>query len=335
MTWLVTGGAGYIGAHVVADLLAADERVVVLDDLSTGDPARLAPHVPLVVGDAGNPALVRHTLLDHGVTGVMHLAGSKSAPESLHRPIWYYQQNVGVVAAVLDAMAATGVARLVFSSSAAVYGVPGTPTVAEDAPTRPLSPYGRTKLAAEELVAAAGLAHGISWVALRYFNAVGAAEPHLGDRGRTNLLPLTFDALSTGAPVIVAGTDLPTIDGSGVRDYVHVADLADAHRRAGMRLAARPGADVYNVGAGEGHSVWEVIRAVTDVTGIPVPARSGPPRPGDAPAVVAAINRITADLGWRPDHSLHDSVRSAWQAWTTTRSRRGQPEPVRPHAQSR
>ncbi|GGM50202.1 UDP-glucose 4-epimerase GalE [Dactylosporangium sucinum] len=330
MTWLVTGGAGYIGAHVVAHLRAAGEPVVVLDDLSTGDRDRLPPDVPLVVGDAGDPALVRAALTRHRVAGVMHLAGSKSAPESIARPIRYYQQNVGVVAAVLEAMVAAGVTRLVFSSSAAVYGLPDTPTVTEDAPTRPLSPYGRTKLVAEQLVAAAGQAHGISWIALRYFNAIGAAAAHLGDRGTTNLLPLAFDALRTGVPLTVAGTALPTADGSGVRDYVHVADLADAHHRAARRLATGRHATVYNVGAGRGHSVLEVIRTVADVAGAPVPTRTGPPRPGDAPEVVAAVGRIARDLGWRPRNTLRDGVASAWLARAATISpRRERPGPVR------
>ncbi|GAA3214589.1 UDP-glucose 4-epimerase GalE [Dactylosporangium siamense] len=317
MTWLVTGGAGYIGAHVVADLLAAGERVVALDDLSTGDPARLPVDVPLVVADAGDPVMLSATLDRHGVTGVMHLAGSKSVPESVLRPIRYYQQNVGVVGALLAAMVDAGVRRLVFSSSAAVYGVPLAATVAETAPTRPLNPYGQTKLVAEQLVAAAGLAHGISWVALRYFNAVGAGAAHLGDRGTTNLLPLAFDALETGVPLTVAGTSLPTIDGTGVRDYVHVADLARAHRLAALRLAGRQCAAIYNAGAGRGHSVLDVVRTVASVTGAPVPIRSGPPRPGDPPEVVAAIDRIHADLGWRPRHTLLDSVASAWRARAT------------------
>jgi UDP-glucose 4-epimerase len=329
VTWLVTGGAGYIGAHVVAQLRAGGERVVVLDDLSTGDPARLPADVPLAVGDAGDADVVRAVLTGHAVTGVMHLAGSKSAPESLDRPIRYYQQNVGVVAAVLEAMVAVGVTRLVFSSSAAVYGTPDTPTVTEDAPTRPLSPYGQTKLVAEQLVAAAGHAHGISWIALRYFNAVGAAAPHLGDRGTTNLFPLAFEALRTGVPLTIAGTGLPTADGSGVRDYIHVADLADAHHRAGQRLAGRRCGHVYNVGAGHGHSVLEVLRAVSDIAGAPVPTRPGPPRPGDAPAVVAAIDRVTRDLAWRPRHTLWDCVVSAWLARTATLApRREHPDPV-------
>jgi UDP-glucose 4-epimerase len=314
MTWLVTGGAGYIGAHVVADLLAAGERVVALDNLSTGDPARLPTEVPLIVADAGDPLMLRATLDRHRVTGVMHLAGSKSVPESVRRPIWYYQQNVGVVGALLAAMVDSGVRRLVFSSSAAVYGLPATPTVAETAPTRPTNPYGHTKLVAEQLVAAAGLAHDISWIALRYFNAVGAAAPHLGDRGATNLLPLAFDALETGVPLTIAGTALPTPDGTGIRDYVHVADLAAANRLAAERLTDRSCADVYNAGAGRGHSVLDVMRTVTSITGAPVPVRAGPPRQGDPPEVVAAIDRIRADLRWQPGHTLRHSVASAWRA---------------------
>ncbi|MET7422121.1 UDP-glucose 4-epimerase GalE [Dactylosporangium sp. NPDC005555] len=314
MTWLVTGGAGYIGAHVVADLLAAGERVVALDDLSTGDPARLPTGVPLVVADAGDPVMLRATLDRHHVTGVMHLAGSKSVPESVRRPIWYYQQNVGVVGALLAAMVDTRVSRLVFSSSAAVYGIPDTATVAETAPPRPLNPYGQSKLVAEQLIAAAGRAHGISWIALRYFNAVGAGAPHLGDRGATNLLPLAFDALETGVPLTLAGTALPTADGTGVRDYVHVADLAVAHRLAAQRLTGRHCAKIYNAGAGRGHSVLDVVRAVASVTGTPVPVLAGPPRPGDPPQVVAAIDRIRADLHWRPRHTLLNSVTSAWRA---------------------
>ncbi|MEV0568296.1 UDP-glucose 4-epimerase GalE [Dactylosporangium sp. NPDC050588] len=316
MTWLVTGGAGYIGAHVVAALMAAGEPVVALDDLSTGDPARLPAAVPLVVADAGDPVLLRATLERHRVTGVMHLAGSKSVPESVRRPTWYHQQNVGLVAALLAAMVDTDVRRLVFSSSAAVYGVPSTATVAEDAPARPVNPYGQTKLVAEDLVAAAGWAHDLSWIALRYFNAVGAGAPHLGDRGATNLLPLTFAAQETGVPLTIAGTALPTPDGTGVRDYVHVADLAEAHRLAARHLTRGHRAAVYNAGAGRGHSVLDVVRAVAAVTGAPVPVRSGPPRPGDPPEVVAAIDRIRADLHWRPRHTLLDAVTSAWQART-------------------
>jgi UDP-glucose 4-epimerase len=317
VTWLVTGGAGYIGGHVVRGLRATGTPVVVLDDLSTGAPHRVPGDVPFIVADAGDEEAVRDTIRRYRVDGVMHLAGRKSAPESNQRPVLYYRENVGVVIAVLQAMLDTGVHRLVFSSSAAVYGVPGT--VAETSPLLPLTPYGRTKLAAEQLIEAAGAAHGLSWIALRYFNAVGAAAAHLGDHGATNLLPLTFDAVRTGEPLVVAGADLPTADGTGVRDYVHVTDLAEAHRLAAAHLGGGPrtGA-VYNVGAGRGHSVLDVVRTVEEVTGSVVPRRFGPPRPGDPAAVVAAIDRIRAELGWCPRHTLGDAVRSAWECHLPT-----------------
>lgn len=307
MSWLVTGAAGYIGAHVVARLHAAGEPVVGLDDLSTGHPGRLPAGVPLVRADVADPVAVRAVLVAHGVTGVMHLAGVKSAPESTRRPMYYYRQNVGAVSALLEAMTEVGVRRLVFSSSAAVYGAPGTATVTEDSPVRPVNPYGRSKLNAEELIAAAGDAYGLSWTALRYFNAVGADSPLLADRGAANLLPLAFRAARTGEPLIVAGRHFATADGTGVRDYVHVGDIAEAHHRIGR--AALTG--VYNVGTGRGHSVLEVLAAVAVVTGLPVPHRFGPARPGDPAAVVADAGKLGRDLGWQPAYDLLAAVASA------------------------
>ncbi|WP_433074994.1 UDP-glucose 4-epimerase GalE [Dactylosporangium sp. CA-052675] len=309
MTWLVTGGAGYIGAHVTAALLAAGEPVVILDDLSTGDARRVPAGVPFQPGDAGDPATVRDVLHRHGVSGVMHLAGSKSVPESLHKPQWYHRQNVTVVENVLDAMAEAGVARLVFSSSAAVYGMPGSHSVAEDAPARPLNPYGQSKLDAEHAVANAP---GISWIALRYFNAIGAAAPHLTDHGTTNLLPRVLHAARTGEPLTVTGTDLPTPDGTAIRDYVHVADIAAAHLAAAAAVTTARRARVYNAGTGTGHSVLDVIHAAERMTAASVPWLAGPPRPGDPAAVVADVRRIEAELGWRARHTLDDAVRSAW-----------------------
>ncbi|WP_433618151.1 UDP-glucose 4-epimerase GalE [Dactylosporangium sp. CA-139114] len=309
MTWLVTGGAGYIGAHVTAALLAAGEPVVILDDLSTGDARRVPPGVPFLIGDAGDPATIRDTLHRHRVTGVMHLAGSKSVPESFHKPQWYHRQNVTVVENVLDAMAEAGVTRLVFSSSAAVYGLPASPTVAEDAPARPINPYGQSKLDAEHAVADSP---GVSWIALRYFNAVGAAAAHLGDHGTTNLLPRVLRAARTGEPLTVTGTGLPTPDGTAIRDYVHVADIAAAHLAAGAAVTTGRRARVYNAGTGTGHSVLDVIHAVERTTGTPAPWTPGPPRPGDPAAVVADVTRIGSELGWRARHTLDDAVRSAW-----------------------
>jgi UDP-glucose 4-epimerase len=311
MTWLVTGAAGYIGAHVVAAMLVAGEPVVGLDDLSTGDPRRLPADVPLIRADVTDMDAVRAALARHHITGVMHLAGVKSAPESTRRPIHYYRQNVGAVATLLEAMTDLRVRRLVFSSSAAVYGAPRTTTVSERTPTCPINPYGQSKLAAEQLIAAAGRAHDISWVALRYFNAVGAGGPGLGDQGTANLIPLAFRAARTGEPLTVAGDRWPTADGTPVRDYVHVSDLARAH----CLVARNPAATgIYNVGAGRGHSVREVLSAVSLATGLEVPQRAGPPRPGDPPAIVARIDKIRDELGWRPAHTLAQAVASAWQA---------------------
>lgn len=318
-TWLVTGAAGYIGGHTVARLRDSGYRVVGLDDLSAGDPRRLPPDVPLIVAGTGDRAAVTAALRDHEVTGVLHLAGRKSGPESTVRPIYYYQQNVGTLATVLESMVDAGVDRLVFSSSAAVYGIPDTALVTEDSPTRPLNPYGETKLVGEHLIAAAGLAHGINWIALRYFNAVGAQGPRLGDRGTTNLIPLAFAALDTGDPLIVTGGTFPTADGTGVRDYVHVADVAEAHAVAVRRLdTTTPAATTYNVGVGRGHSVLAVLAAIEEVAGRPVPARIGPARPGDPPEVVADVSKIQRELGWQARHDLRDAVRSAWDARTVS-----------------
>jgi UDP-glucose 4-epimerase len=312
MRWLVTGAAGYIGAHVATCLQAAGEAVIGLDDLSTGAADRLPAAIPLICADVNDVAVLRATMAGHGVTGVMHLAGAKSAPESTRRPMHYYRQNVGAVAALLEAMTDLGVRRLVFSSSAAVYGRAGPAAVTEDSPARPMNPYGQSKLTAEELIAAAGRAYDVSWVILRYFNAVGAAGPRLADRGTGNLLPLAFRAARSGEPLVVAGDRWPTPDGTAIRDYVHVSDVADAHR-----LVARHPVNtgVYNVGAGRGHSVREVLAAVGTVSGVVVPCRSGPPRPGDPPAVVACIDKIRDELGWRPRHDLLDAVASAWNAY--------------------
>lgn len=239
MTWLITGGAGYIGAHVVRDMLAGGREVVVLDDLSTGRADRLPPHVPLIHSEVGNRDGVRQALTEHDITGVMHFAARKQVGESVARPLHYWSQNVGGLQVLLEEMVAAGITRMVFSSSAAVYGQPdlgpGAPGISaagritEGAPCLPINPYGATKRAGEWMVAGTAEAHDWRAISLRYFNVAGAAVPELGDPAALNLIPMVLEALQQDRRPRVFGDDYPTPDGSCVRDYIHVADLAAAH----------------------------------------------------------------------------------------------------------
>jgi len=299
---------------VVRRLRAAGHRVVVVDDLSTGSAERLAPDVPLVVANVADRGGLAATMAQHRVAGVVHLAGHKSVPDSIAAPMHYYRENIGGLYSLLEAMVDTGVGRLVFSSSAAVYGIPTTPTVCELAPTAPINPYARTKLVGEQLIGDAGRAYGISWIALRYFNAVGADEPWLADRCSPNLFSRIFRAIQLGESVPVTGADHPTRDGSGVRDYVHVADLADAHVRAVDRLDVEATGSVYNVGTGRGYSVFDVLATVRAVTGLPVPYRIEARRPGDPACVIAETTKIARELGWVARHDLASMVASCWDA---------------------
>jgi UDP-glucose 4-epimerase len=320
-TWLVVGGAGYIGAHVVRRLRGDGYPVVVMDDLSTGDPARIPADVPLVVGSVGDRGAVSRALREHRVAAVMHLAGRKSAPESVAHPTSYYQDNVEGMRVLLDEMVSAGVTRIVLSSSAAVYGMPSGSLVTEESPTEPINPYGQTKLACEWMLRSVGIAHGVSWIALRYFNVVGSDDELLADRGGSNLFPLVFREVVAGRPAVVSGSDYPTRDGTGVRDYVHVSDVADAHAAAARRLVRGSAAEVYNVGTGRGHSVLEVLNAVRSVTGMPVAVTSAPRRPGDPPEVVAAVDKIDRELGWRARNDLADMVHDTWQSWRAVPTR--------------
>ncbi|NEC78745.1 UDP-glucose 4-epimerase GalE, partial [Streptomyces sp. SID7958] len=290
MTWLITGGAGYIGAHVARAMADAGEDVVALDDLSAGVPARLPAGIPLVEGSALDGALVRKVLAEHAVTGVVHLAARKQVAESVARPTRYYRENVGGLATLLEAVADAGVGRFVFSSSAAVYGDPGVDLITEDAPCAPVNPYGETKLAGEWLVRAAGRAHGIATVCLRYFNVAGAAAPELADTGVFNIVPMVFDRLTRGEAPRIFGDDYPTPDGTCVRDYIHVADLAEAHLAAARQLSGGGAAGdlTVNVGRGEGVSVRELITVIGEVTGDRRTPLVEPRRPGDAPRAVAS-----------------------------------------------
>ena len=326
MSWMLTGGAGYIGAHVVRALRAAGERVVVLDDLSTGDPDRVPADVPMVVASVLDGRRVSHALREHGIQGVIHLAGKKAVEESVRFPLRYYHENAEGVRTLLQAMADTGTRQLVFSSSAAVYGVPSTPLVGEDAPATPQSPYGRSKLVGEWMVADAARSQGVRAVSLRYFNVVGCATPELAERGGTNLFPRVLDALRAGRRPTVFGSDYLTPDGSGVRDYIHVEDLAAAHLDA-TRLTRRPSDggrhEVLNVGCGRGYSVFEVLRSFAEITGLDTAPVILPRRPGDAGSVVADPSRAAQVLGWSARHDLTAMVTSAWEAELALRAELG------------
>lgn len=315
MTVLVTGGAGYIGAHVVHALTASGRRVVVLDDLSTGRADRV-PGTDLTRVDLAEPGavdVVAALCRRAGVTAAVHLAARKRVDESVARPDWYREQNVGGTEHLLAGLAQAGVDRLVLSSTAAVYGSPASGTVDEDAPTEPVNPYGETKLACERLVRDAP---GLRSVALRYFNVAGAASPLLRDDTEANLVTIVLARLARGQAPVVLGTDYPTADGTCVRDFVHVADVADAHLSAlaALEAPAGPAHRVLNVGTGRGASVREVVRRLVALDGSDTPVAEGPRRQGDPAEVVADVRRISADLGWTARHDLDAILRSAWSA---------------------
>ncbi|MFJ2003627.1 UDP-glucose 4-epimerase GalE [Streptomyces chartreusis] len=317
MTWLITGGAGYIGAHVARAMTGAGERVLVLDDLSAGYPARLPEDVPLVEGSSLDGDLLKRVFAEHSVTGVVHLAARKQVAESVAQPTRYYRENVGGLTTLLEAVAEAGIKRFLFSSSAAVYGNPDVDLITEDTECAPVNPYGETKLAGEWLVRAAGRAHGISTVCLRYFNVAGAASPELADTGVFNIVPMVFDRLTRGEAPRIFGDDYPTPDGTCVRDYIHVADLAEAHLAAARRLGepdARGDLTV-NIGSGEGVSVRELITVIGEVSGDRRPAVIEPRRPGDAPRAVASAALAAEQLGWTARRGVREMVESAWAGW--------------------
>ncbi|MEU1115862.1 MULTISPECIES: UDP-glucose 4-epimerase GalE [unclassified Streptomyces] len=317
MTWLITGGAGYIGAHVVRAMTEAGERAVVYDDLSTGVAERVPDGVPLVVGSVLDEERLTRTFAEHAVTGIVHLAGKKQVGESVERPLHYYRENVEGLRALLDAAVASGVAHIVFSSSASVYGMPDVDLVTEETPCLPMSPYGETKLAGEWLVAAAGRAHGQATASLRYFNVAGAAAPELADTGVFNLVPMVFEKLTDGEAPRIFGADYPTPDGTCVRDYIHVVDLAEAHVATARALAsAAPGtALTLNIGRGEGVSVREMTDLINEVTGHDTPAEVTARRPGDPARVVASADRVARELGWAAKRDVREMVGSAWEGW--------------------
>jgi UDP-glucose 4-epimerase len=315
MTWLVTGGAGYIGSHVVLALREAGLAPVVIDDLSSGF-ARFVPEgVPFVRASILDGKAVLSTLRENGVEGVIHLAGFKYAGVSVQRPLHTYAQNVQGTATLLDAMVEAGVHNLVFSSSAATFGTPDVDLVTEQTPTGPESPYGESKLIGEWLIADVARAHGLRHTSLRYFNVVGSGSPRLYDTSPHNLFPLVFDALATGRIPHINGVDYPTPDGTCVRDYVHVADLAHSHVVAAQRLAAGDTLErVYNLGSGEGSSVRQIMDAIREVTGVDFTPEIQPRRPGDPARIVATGELARRDLDWAMRHDLRAMVASAWEA---------------------
>ena len=314
-TWLVTGGAGYIGAHVVRAVQASGRGVVVLDDLSCGVRENVPDEVPLIATSVADGEVVAAALREHHIDGVIHLAAKKAAGESVQMPLYYYEQNVFGMQSLLASMKDAGVKNLVYSSSAAVYGTPVRNPISEDAPLLPESPYGETKVIGEWLARGMGIAHNFSWVALRYFNVAGAGSDALGDRSVNNLVPMVFQALSNGERPKVFGDDYPTPDGSCIRDYVHVSDLASAHVAAVTRSEAGGRAEIFNIGRGQGSSVFEVMSTISEVIGADANAEVVGRRAGDPAASFAATALIEGELGWRARLGLREMVASAWSAW--------------------
>jgi UDP-glucose 4-epimerase len=315
MTWLVTGGAGYIGSHVVRALAEAGLPVVVIDDLSTGLAQFVPESVPLVRGTLLDEPLVEQTLREHAVTGVIHIAGFKYAGVSVKRPLHTYEQNVSAMVTLLKAMQTVGVDKIVFSSSAATFGTPDTDQVDETTPTSPESPYGETKLIGEWLLRDLGRSAGLRHTSLRYFNVVGSGSTSLFDVSPHNLFPLVFDMLYRGETPRINGDDYPTADGTCVRDYVDVGDVALAHVAAARRLdSGEPVESVYNLGSGAGTSVREIMTAIREVTGVDFEPQIMPRRPGDPARIVANGDLAARDLDWKMRHSLQDMVASAWAA---------------------
>ncbi|ALJ18924.1 UDP-glucose 4-epimerase GalE [Microbacterium sp. No. 7] len=320
MSWLVTGGAGYIGAHVVRALSSAGLAPVVIDDLSSGHAEFVPDGVPFVRGTILDRELVTRALAEHDVEGVIHVAGYKYAGVSVQRPLHTYAQNVEGTRVVLEAMADAGVHNIVFSSSAAVYGTPDVPLVTEDLPKRPASPYGESKLIGEWLirdqaVATADSEHPLRHTSLRYFNVVGSADPSVYDTSPHNLFPIVFEKLIANETPRINGDDYDTPDGTNVRDYVHVGDIAAAHVVAAQRLlSGAPIEAAYNLGSQNGLSVREIMDAVARVTGIPFTAEIGPRRPGDPDRIVATGDLAARDLDWAMRYTVDEMVRTGWEA---------------------
>ena len=319
MSVLVTGGAGYIGSHMVLELLDAGEKVVVIDNLSTGFRWAVAPGATLVVGDIADSDLVKAVIKAHGVKAIIHFAGSIVVPESVADPLGYYLNNTVKSRGLMAVAVETGVKQFIFSSTAAVYGNPTENPVSEAAVPAPMSPYGSSKLMTEIMLADTAIAHDFRYVALRYFNVAGA-DPQ-GRSGQstpkaTHLIKVACEtALGKRMQMEVFGTDYPTHDGTCIRDYIHVKDLARAHMSALAHLRKGGKSDVFNCGYSKGFSVHDVIAAVKRVSGTDFKVKLSPRRPGDPAAIVAASAKIREHLGWVPKHDDLDTIVAQALAW--------------------
>ena len=313
---LVTGGAGYIGSHVVRALHEAGWPVVVLDDLSSGSRTAVSPEVPLIEGNVADRRLLDRLFAGRSFAAVLHFAGSIRVEESVRDPLLYYRNNTVTSEVLIEACVAAGIEALVFSSTAAVYGIPDTVPVDETAPTRPISPYGWSKLMVERMLIDVAEAHDLRHVILRYFNVAGSDTRHPvrpAADGADHLLRVACAAALGRRPTVpLFGTDYPTADGTCIRDFIHVSDLADAHLAALEHLLARRASRILNCGYGHGYSVRDVLTMVERISGRPLAIERCPRRPGDAAEVVADVRRIRAELAWRPRHDrLEDIVRDA------------------------
>jgi UDP-glucose 4-epimerase len=316
---LVTGGAGYIGSHTVHALLDRGERVVVLDNLSTGVKAQVGKDAVFVQGDVADAALVKQIIAEHRVDAVIHFAGSIVVPESVRDPLTYYDNNVVKTRTLLQAVVEAGVKQFIFSSTATVYAEDAPQPLKEDAPKAPISPYARSKLMTEWMLEDVARAHDLRAMVLRYFNVAGAdAQGRTGQSSpnATHLIKRAAMAALGRVPQLdIFGTDYPTPDGTGVRDYIHVTDLAAAHLLALDALRRGAAGATYNCGYGRGLSVREVVQGVEKVTGKPLPVRVGPRRAGDPPMLVADPSRIKVALGWKPAHDGIEEIISSALAW--------------------
>src|SRR4051812_1096717 len=319
MTVLVTGGAGYIGSHTGLALAGAGEGVVVIDDLSTGFSAYLPQGGPLVICDAGDENLLEGVIAQHNIESIIHFAGSVVVPDSMRDPLGYYRNNFTTARNLLNVAVKRGIDRFIFSSTAAVYGDPDQVPVPEHAPTRPLSPYGSSKLMTEIMLHDVAPAYGLQYVTLRYFNVAGAdpqARIGLATVGATHLLKIAVEA-ATGqrAKIDVFGTDYPTQDGSCIRDFIHVTDLSQAHRSALAYLRNGGASTTLNCGYGRGYSVLETIDAVRRVSGRSFAVQYAPRRPGDIMTMVADTSRIRGLLDWKPQYEDLETIAAHALAW--------------------